>query len=88
MEDDPPIIGIDLGTTYSSVSVYINGELQLIPNEIGEKSSPSFVSFFEGDQKLIGTFGKERIIKNQKIIYNSKRFIGRRFRDKETQEDL
>lgn len=88
MENDPPIIGIDLGTTYSSASVYINGEIQLIPNEIGEKSSPSFVSFFNGDEKLIGTFGKERIIKNQKIIYNSKRFIGRRFRDNEIQEDL
>lgn len=86
--DDPPIIGIDLGTTYSSAAVYLNGEIMVIPNEIGGKSSPSFVSFFNGDEKLIGTFAKERIIKEQKIIYNSKRFIGRRFTDREIQEDL
>ena len=88
MEEDPPIIGIDLGTTYSSASVYSNGEIKIIPNEIGEKSSPSYVSFFNSNEKLVGTFGKERIIKDQKIIYNSKRLIGRRFTDKEIQEDI
>ncbi len=88
MEEDPPIIGIDLGTTYSSASVYLNGEIKIIPNEIGEKSSPSYVSFFNCNEKLIGTFAKERIIKDQKIIYNSKRLIGRRFTDREIQEDI
>ena len=81
-QESSPIIGIDLGTSYFSVSVYLDGELKLIPNEIGENASPSFISFFDNNEKIVGNFGKERIIKNQKIIYNSKRLIGRRFEDK------
>ena len=86
-EEIPPIIGIDLGTSYSLASVYLDGKIELIPNEIGEKTSPSIISFFENNEKIVGTFGKERIIKNQKIIYNSKRFIGRSFEDVHIKED-
>ena len=84
----PPIISIDLGTSNSCSAVYYKGEIKMIPNEIGENISPSYISFFDNDEKLIGIFGKERIIKDQKIIHNSKRLIGRRFEDKEIIEDM
>lgn len=86
-EIEPPIIGIDLGTSNTCASVYINGKIIAIPNEIGENKTPSVISFFDNNEKLIGMFGKERIIKNQSIIYNSKRLIGKRYNDKEIQED-
>ena len=87
IEKDPPIIGIDIGTSNTCATVYMDGEIIKIPNEFGEKFTPSVISFFDYNEKLIGTFGKERIMKNQCIIYNSKRIIGRRFNDKEIKED-
>ena len=83
-----PIIGIDLGTTYCCASVYFENQIIIIPNELGDRTTPSFVSFFDNNEKLVGTLAKERIIEKQKLIYNSKRFIGRRFKDKEIQEDI
>ena len=88
MEDYPPILGIDLGTTYSCASIFKNNNYIIIPNELGERITPSFVSFFEDNERLIGTLAKERILKKQTIVFNSKRFIGRSYKDKEIQSDL
>ena len=88
MKDYPPILGIDLGTTYSCASIFKNGNYIIIPNDLGERITPSFVSFFQNNERLIGTLAKERILNNQKIVFNSKRFIGRRYQDKEIQNDL
>ena len=77
--EDTPILGIDLGTTFSCVSIFQNGKSIIIPNELGERLTPSYVSFFENDERLVGTLAKERIIEKQEIIYSSKRLIGRKY---------
>ena len=86
--EDTPILGIDLGTTFSCVSIFRNGKSIIIPNELGERLTPSYVSFFENDERLVGTLAKERILEKQKIIYSSKRLIGRKYQDKEIQNDI
>ena len=88
MEDFPPILGIDLGTTFSCVSIYQNGKSIIIPNDLGERTTPSYVSFFENNERLVGTLAKERILEKQKIVYSSKRLIGRKYQDKEIQNDI
>ena len=88
MEDSPPILGIDLGTTFSCVSIFQSGKSIIIPNDLGERLTPSYVSFFENNERLVGTLAKERIIEKQEIIYSSKRLIGRKYQDKEIQNDI
>ena len=88
MEDFPPILGIDLGTTFSCASIFQNGKSIIILNDLGERITPSYVSFFENNERLVGTLAKERIIEKQKIIYSSKRLIGRKYQDEEIQNDI
>ena len=81
-------IGIDLGTTYSCVGILRNGKVEIIPNEIGENTTPSLVSFSES-KRFIGIQAKKQITKNYKnTVYDVKRLIGRNFNDKEVQEDM
>ena len=82
------IIGIDLGTTNSCVGIWKNGKVEIIPNELGERLTPSYISF-TNDKRQIGKFAKKNITKNPKnTIYNVKRFIGRQYNDPEIKEDL
>src|SRR3954469_25521678 len=71
-------IGIDLGTSYSCVSVVQNGQPVVIPNEWGEQTHASVVSFLEDGTVLVGNAAKKNIITNaEATVYSAKRLIGR-----------
>ena len=85
-EDLP--IGIDLGTTFSCIGVYRNAAVEIIPNEKGDRITPSIVSFLD-DQIYVGEQTEYKRLKEPKNkIYAVKRIIGRNFDDKEVQEDI
>ena len=72
------IIGIDLGTTNSCVSVMEGGKPAVIPNAEGGRTTPSIVGFADGDERLVGQVAKRQAITNpEKTIYSIKRFMGR-----------
>ena len=83
------IIGIDLGTTNSCVSVLEGGEPKVIPNAEGGNTTPSIVAFLASGEKVVGQAAKRQAITNpEKTVYESKRLIGRKFTSKEVQEFL
>ena len=88
ISDEEPALGIDLGTTYSCVAVWKNGKVDVIPNESGNRITPSVVAF-TNKERLIGDAAKNQIVKNYKnTVYDAKRLIGRLYNDKEVQEDM
>nr|XP_043625706.1 heat shock 70 kDa protein BIP1-like [Erigeron canadensis] len=84
-EEDKTTIGIDLGTSFSCVGVYINGHVEIIPNDQGNRTTPSWVAFTDSD-RLIGEAAKNQASLNaNRTIFHVKKLIGRKFEDKEVQ---
>eukprot|EP00823_Brevimastigomonas_motovehiculus_P004692 TRINITY_DN31_c0_g2_i1.p1 TRINITY_DN31_c0_g2~~TRINITY_DN31_c0_g2_i1.p1 ORF type:complete len:671 (-),score=268.92 TRINITY_DN31_c0_g2_i1:490-2502(-) len=83
-----PVIGIDLGTTYSVVGVYKDGRVQIIPNDQGNRITPSYVAFTESGERLVGDAAKNQASLNPKnTVFDVKRLIGRTFSDPALQHD-
>ncbi len=76
------IIGIDLGTTNSVVSVMEGGQAVVIPNQEGGRTTPSVVAFTKSGERLVGTVAKRQSVTNpENTVYSIKRFMGRRFNE-------
>lgn len=80
------VIGIDLGTTNSCVSVLEGGKPIVITNQEGSRTTPSIVGFGKGNQRLVGQLAKRQAVTNaENTIYSIKRFIGHRWEETETE---
>ena len=75
---DGPAIGIDLGTTYARVGIYVNDHVEVIPTDVGDRVMPAYVAFMEGE-RLVGEAALRQAISNpSKTVFGVKRWIGRR----------
>ena len=82
-------LGLDLGTTFSCIGVYRNGEVEIIPNRHGDKITPSIVTILDENTVLAGEDTLNYLVKNyDSTIYAIKRFIGRDYQDTKVQQDL
>ena len=81
------IIGIDLGTTNSCVSVLENGKYKIIPNSEGHNTTPSVIGFGKNEETLVGQVAKRQAVTNPtKTLYGIKRLIGRKFNTPEAKK--
>ncbi|SOV14121.1 heat shock protein 70 [Plasmodium sp. DRC-Itaito] len=82
-----PVIGIDLGTTYSCVGVFKNGRVEILNNELGNRITPSYVSFVDGERKVGEAAKLEATLHPTQTVFDVKRLIGRKFDDQEVVKD-
>jgi len=83
-----PAVGIDLGTTYSCVGIFREDRCDIIANDQGNRTTPSFVAFTD-TERLIGDAAKNQVAMNpHNTVFDAKRLIGRKFADPEVQADM